>query len=392
MQLKISITLRILVIPSLIGLVVLTETKHNCSFFRLLTFGFVCLLFADLASLLRGKWRDLSVVLASLAFGVSVIEAAANIFEPKQAVASASGLSARRPIVGWGPEHAGRIHSHKTDPKTGATVYSVDYTIDSNHLRQTQSCETGPAIVFFGCSFTFGEGLNDADALPQAFADSLGRKQRVVNMGFSGYGPQHFLREVQSGLFDGVIGTRPKLFIFMTAAWHAQRTACKPYWVRYAPRFELENGQITFGGACYEGARLWLREWLDDTALYRFFIEPLSNKVSREDVELYIRIVLEAVRLAKEKYGVATLIPYLRQMPEHYLDGTGFDNDMIMQRLRDGGAVVMDISLATNEANDDALTIRGDHHPTALANRLRASMLRDYIQKRMSEVLYAGAE
>jgi hypothetical protein len=74
-------------------------------------------------------------------------------------------------------------------------------------------------------------------------------------------------------------------------------------------------------------------------------------------------------------------------MPPNYLDGTGFDNDSIMKRLRDGGAIVMDISLATNEEADDALTIHGDHHPTALANRLRASLLRDYVERHMSGVL-----
>ncbi|HUI22519.1 MAG TPA: SGNH/GDSL hydrolase family protein [Methylocella sp.] len=384
---RVSFALRFAAMPILIGLVILMEAKCFFPFFRVLTFIFVFLLLADLASLLRGKMRDVSLTLASLAFGVSLVEAAANVLEPKELVISTYGWSVRRPVLGWGPEHAGRFHSKKTDPKTGTTIYNVDYTIDSNLLRQTQSCEAGPTIVFFGCSFTFGEGLNDTDTLPQSFANSLDRKERVLNMGFSGYGPQHFLRELQFGLFDTVIGSEPKLFIFMTAAWHAERTACKPYWMRYAPRYVLEKGQTVFKGDCYEGVRLQLREWLENSASYRLFIAPLLNKVSRDDVEFYIRIVLEAVRLAKQKYGVETLIPYLRQLPPNYLDGTGFDNDSIMKRLRDGGAIVMDISLTKNEAVDDAFTIHGDHHPTALANRLRASLLRDYVERHMSGVL-----
>jgi hypothetical protein len=158
--------------------------------------------------LLRGKWRNFLLVPASLAFGICLIEGAANIWEPKEVtvVSPPYGLYTTRPIIGEGPDRAGLFHQQKTDQSTGATVYNVDYSIDSNLLRHTQSCETGPAIVFFGCSFMFGAGLNDADTLAQAFADSLDRKERVLNLGFPGYGPQQFLSEMQSGLFDPAIG------------------------------------------------------------------------------------------------------------------------------------------------------------------------------------------
>jgi hypothetical protein len=211
-------------------------------------------LFANIASLLRGKWRDFLLVVTSLAFGIFLIEAAANIWEPREpTVVGQDGLFALRPVTGWGPVHAGRYHVEKTDPKTGAAIYSADYTIDSNLVRQTLSCEKGPAVVFFGCSYTFGLGLNDGETLPQAFADSLGRKQRVLNLGYPAYGPQQFLSELQAGVFDSVIGPQPRVFVFLTSAWHAERSACKPYWMSYAARYKIEDGQLLLKGACYEG-------------------------------------------------------------------------------------------------------------------------------------------
>ncbi|MDQ6867773.1 MAG: SGNH/GDSL hydrolase family protein, partial [Pseudomonadota bacterium] len=124
---------------------------------------------------------------------------------------------------------------------------------------------------------------------------------------------------------------------------------------------------------------------------YRLFIEPYLQKATHEDVELYIRIVLAAVNLAKEKYGVATLIPYIRYIPENgYLKGTGFSDDEIVQRLRDGGAMVVDVSLAKEEAAGAKLSIEGDGHPTPLANRLRASLLEDCIETHMPGILVAG--
>ncbi len=384
---KLSRMPRLAAIPVLLALIGWMEARQPVPAFRLFTFFFVFLVFADLASLLLGKGRNGLVVLASLAFGLSIIETTATILENKVSLVATNGLFVPQPIIGWGPEHPGRFHAEKTDPKSGIPIYKANYTIDSNLLRETRSAETGPTIVFFGDSFTFGEGLNDVDTLPQAFADLLGRKQRVLNLGFSGYGPQQFLAELQTGRFDEVIGAQPRLFVFMTFAGHAERTACKPIWMRWGPRYALENGQVALKGACYEGLSLRIREWLEDMASYRLFIEPYLQKPTHEDLELYIRILLAAVNLAKEKYDVATLIPYIPDVG--YLKGTGFSDDTIVQRLRDGGAMVVDVSLVEDESTGAKLTIKGDGHPTPLANRLRASMLKDYIENHMPGILVA---
>ncbi len=323
-----------------------------------------------------------------MVFGLFVIEAAAYVMKPGQVIVSSEGATVRRPIIGWGPQRAGRFHSEKSDPKTGALIYSADYTIDSNLLRQTVSAATQPTIAFFGDSITFGVGLNDADTLPQQFAD-LDPGERVINLGFTGYGPQHFLREMETGLFDSVIGPQPRLFVFLTAPWHAERTSCKASWVIDAPRYALEDGKIAFKGACFEGLALQLRQFFWNSAAYHLVFDPDRGKASHDDIELYIRILLAAVDLARTKYGVPTLIPFMDGSDE-YLRGTGFTNDEIMQRLRDGGAEVVDASLAKEELEGAKISIVGDGHPTALANRLRAEMLRAYIVQHMAYVLLKG--
>lgn len=380
---------RYAIILILLGLIALIEARHPFPFFRLATFIFVFLVFAVLASLLRGKWRDGLIVLASLAFGLCVGEAVATILEIRGPPVPKNGLFVPQPVIGWGPQHPGRYHVEKTVPESGVLSYSADYTIDSNLVRETRSVEIGPTIVFFGDSMTFGEGVNDADTLPQVFSDLLGRKQRVLNLGFSAYGPQQFLVELQTGRFDGVIGAQPRLFIFMTAAWHAERVTCKARWMRHSPRYVLENGQVVFKGECDTGPRLPGPQWLEGMASYRLVIRHYFQKVTHETLELYIRILLAAVNLATEKYGVATLIPYITA-PPGYLMGTGFSDDEIIQRLRDGGAIVVDVSLAKEEAAGAKLHIPGDGHPTPFANRLRASLIKDYIENRIPGIPIAG--
>ena len=131
--------LRLAAIPVLAGLIAFVETSRQPGFFRLISFALLFLIIADVASLLRGATRDGLLVLASLVFGLCAIEAAAYVMKPGQVITSSDGATVRRPVIGWGPERPGRFHSEKSDPKTGALIYSADYTIDSNLLRRTVS-------------------------------------------------------------------------------------------------------------------------------------------------------------------------------------------------------------------------------------------------------------
>ncbi|WP_244532195.1 SGNH/GDSL hydrolase family protein [Methylocapsa palsarum] len=387
---QISLKLRILAIPVLIVLIALIEAyvpiRHLLSNFRLITFILVFLLICDAASLRRGASRDFLIVLASIAFGLCVVEAVAIRSEPQQSLVTTEGWSVYRPEIGWGPGHAGRFHSEKTDTSTGATIFNVDYTINANLLRDVRGAKSDSPVVFFGDSFTFGTGVNDSDTLPQQFADLLGPDQSVLNLGFNGYSPQQFLREEETGLFDQVIGAHPKLFVFMTAAWHAERTSCNASWTANAPRYDLAGSAVAYRGPCLSGARLWLREWLGNSAAYRVFASPIFSRVKHDDIELYIRVLLEAVRLANVKYGVPTLIPYL-PVSESYFAGTGFTNQALIDRFRAGGAYVLDAALTDEATRGLPLNIQGDGHPTPLANRLRAALLKSYIDENLPGVL-----
>lgn len=388
-----SFALRLTAIPLLVAIIVILETRQPFGMFRLATFGVLFLLLADIASLLRGNWRDFALVLASLAFGIFLIESAGNIWGPRDPIVlSPDGLYAPRPVIGWGPSRAGRYPNERIDPDTGAAIYRAAYTIDSNLLRQTQSCEKGPAIVFFGCSFTFGLGLNDADTLPQLFADSIDRKSRILNLAFAGYGPHQFLSELQAGIFDSVIGPQPKLFVFVTAAWHAERSSCRSRYGLNGPRYTIENGQLMLKGVCYAGLGLRVMQLLAGSAGYRWLIEPYWRRVNHDDIELYVQITLAAVKLAKTKYHVPVIILEPGDAPaelDHYLEGTGFTAAAISQRFRDEGAIVIDATLDKERAAGMILSIPGDGHPTALANRLRALILKSYLVQNMPEVVAA---
>jgi hypothetical protein len=343
----------------------------------------------------RSAARNISLVLASTLFTLCGLDIAAIVFgrepetrmhyDPNYAVESALGRS---------PSAPGAYKSSRTDTKRNVPIYDVIYTIDKNLLRQTISSDSGSAIAFFGDSFTFGEGVNDAQTLPQAFADLTDRKIRVLNLGFHGYGPEQFLHIVETGMFDHVLGNKPRLFVFQTAVWQADRTACKPIWVRTSPSYRLNGSEVTLAGRCSDTLRNIARRIAWKSAFFRQFIAPIvAGNVTGDDVALYLAVIHKAVELARERYGVPTVILHLSYTNE-YLRAAGLTDDEIKRRLRETGAHVLDVTLRAPNGDplvdysvESPFLIPGDAHPSPLAHRTRAGLLLNYLQEKLPAVL-----
>ena len=123
--------------------------------------------------------------------------------------------------------------------------------------------------------FTFGEGLQDSETLPQTFSDLENQRLRILNFGISGYGPQQFLRAMETGIFRRLRNSR--LIVLLTAPWHAERTSCLNPSMMRSPRYIMKDGQVTyFTGACaYRPLRI-LWEIVGHSAAYRALLSPTS--------------------------------------------------------------------------------------------------------------------
>ena len=93
-----------------------------------------------------------------------------------------------------------------------------------------------------------------------------------------------------------------------------------------------------------------------------------------------------AAAVLQPLYDVPTIIYYDHEL-ESDLRAVGFSDDAIMERLKDGGATVIDVSLDEEKAAGAPVSIPGDRHPTPLANRMRAAILKNYLEQNMSWVL-----
>ncbi|MGJ0508350.1 MAG: SGNH/GDSL hydrolase family protein [Methylocystis sp.] len=342
----------------------------------------VFLLLSYFVVVLRGAWRDVALVGASLAFGLVGVEIVLWRLNNSPTTFREKGMWGIKGELGLSPIRPGVIHEKKV-AANGDVIFDVAYTIEPDLSRKVVSPQTAPLIAFFGDSFTYGAGVNDSDTLPQIFADFTKGVYHIVNLGVSGYGPQQMLRALETDLYP-VLSQNPRLFVILSAPWHAFRTSCKADNAWFGPSYALENGVPVYKGSCASRQstfRQGLTTLLRWTEAYDHFIGRREKPVEPTDMDLYIAILAKSAELARQKYGVSTLVLYLPDdlsTPRYQL-GPGVTNTSMMSRLRDNGLEVMDLTIDLNAYAGKQLIIPGDGHPTGLLNRIWGERLRDFV-------------
>jgi hypothetical protein len=337
------------------------------------------------ASRCRGSARNLFVLAASVLLVPALAEGAFAVYEARTAhdVRYSKRYYTSHPILGYGPVPSQTVEARNTGA-AGEAIYDATYTIDENGIRRTLSGDRGPTFAFFFDSFAFGEGVDDGDTLPQIFADLGGRRFKVINLGFQGYGPQAFLRTLETGFRDALLAPAPVVFIIETAIWHAERAACRVDYIAQTPRYVLRNGALAYRGPCVPPAYLWLYRHLFHSYIYTRLVRPLLLDRER-DAELYIAELCGGVALARRKYDAPVVVLYLRSEPELFA-GSDYTDDEVMDRLGRCGATVIDgtpeISpgvplLDWSGRTTTDLQQHGDGHPSPKGQRLIATRLYD---------------
>jgi hypothetical protein len=361
-----------------IAAVAISEATPHHRFVAAQFFTIIVLWAGVVASQLRGGWRDAMATVAALSVGLSIAELALTLAAPigNPPAKYSAHFEAEHLVLGYAPLPSKTIKSVKHDA-AGRTIFDVTYTIDDHGLRRTVSNPDAPTVAFFFDSGMFGEGLDDSATLPQQFADLMSGKYHVVNLGSIGYGPQTMLRTLETGFRNDLLVPAPAFFVVQTGLWHAEQVACRTGFSRQTPHYTLIEGKAVYRGFCAHAWEHWAVRWLEQSHLYGRLVRPwLIDR--RDDIELYLSVIDGAVAIARQRYGVPTIILYL-PTGDSAAARIGFSDDQVINRLRGGGAIVVDVSAL--EQGETDMNIIGDGHPTAKANRLRAALLRETIAK-----------
>jgi hypothetical protein len=135
--------------------------------------------------------------------------------------------------LGFRPFPNVTIHERVT--RGDRCVYDANYTID-DHSRRVTPCDSPETrdhvAAFFGCSFTFGNGLRDNETFPARLAAHCPR-YLPVNFAYSAYGPQQMWLQIEKleVLKELPAKTGAAIYVFMEN--HFDRLVGAPSILRY---------------------------------------------------------------------------------------------------------------------------------------------------------------
>ncbi len=258
----------------------------------------------------------------------------------------------------------------------GKLIYSVTYSTDEFARRITPMNKTPVSdrfLIFFGCSFTFGEGLQDNQTLPY-HVGHLAPCYATYNYGYSGYGPQQMLLRLQDPNFAKQIKQHRGIMIYGPA--HVARAIGTYYastnWAKDFPFYYLDKEQnLARDGNFQTGRplRSAIYSAISHVRLLDIFFRRygLPRKFSEKDIELTARIIEESFKLFNIKFPDSRA--YFMLLP-----GVDDTDQAVAALLRKAGISILDFS-SRQEFQGEGFVITNDGHPTELWNQRLASLI-----------------
>ena len=252
-------------------------------------------------------------------------------------------------------------------------LYDVIYTIDPHGLRvssyEDNSNPDTKAVFFFGCSFTFGVGLNDDETVPYLVADKSNGKYVTYNFAFGGYGPHHMLAAFENRLENKVATRKPEYIIYQALLDHVKRSAGKVPYFYSSPRYVLNQyGDVVFTGRFGDGI---IRKALWSLKKSHILEHTLFNSsITTDDIDLFVAIIDNAKHIVESRYPGSEFHVLYWDRP---LDSKNID---VLRKLHDK---TINVHLISRILKDEMCkyTIPRDGHPNAYANKLIA----EYVTK-----------
>jgi hypothetical protein len=280
-----------------------------------------------------------------------------------------------------GPKHSMMFDEHlgyKPKPDTihtgiktvnGKIIYSIKFNTDANSLRITPIDSTKPRTQyaqFYGCSMTFGEGVQSNETLPYFFG-KFDSTYRPYNFAYSGYGPHQMLARLETGSPKSIVKESTGIAFYIYINDHVNRAIGTMtnygYNGGFAPYFHEDGNELKHDGLFRNTRRIrsWFYEVMLKSNILKLFKIGYPFNISEADYELTAEIMAQASRDYKKQFGNDNF--YVIIYP------TTIDNSLIISLLKQKGVKVLDYSKLFNPT-DKKYAIPYDEHPTALANEI----------------------
>jgi hypothetical protein len=272
-------------------------------------------------------------------------------------------------LLGYKPRPGTTVTSLK---KAGdETIYDVTYSIDPFSRRVTPAAHPAKRSRFallFGCSFVFGEGVEDEETLAAYLAEAA-PGYRTYNYGFCGYGPQQMLAQLESGKLKSEIPEASGICLYFFIDNHIERAvgsmAVYNLWGRDMPYYTLDGrGDIVRKGTFASGRPLKsaFYSWLGRSEAAAFFDLNLPARLG----ERHFEFTAELIAAARDAFRSCCRSDEFFVV---FYPGHGTHAKEMIPLLDRLGVRFLDYGDRFRLDPDQGFAIPGDAHPTGKAHR-----------------------
>lgn len=334
----------------------------------------------NLAALVFGVFLALLLLLgAEFCAWIYLKTQSSKIIGPWEHYYLSDQLSMADPALGFKarPNAAVSVQRRRGD----SIAYSVTWHTD-DHGRRITPTEGADlreqAALFFGCSFTFGEGVEDAQTLPALFG-AAASQYLPYNYGYMGYGPQGmFLQLDQDTLFDDI--AKPVgLIVYTYIPDHVNRLIGRmrlvTKWAGVLPCLEETNEGIQCLGS-FESSGLWRQHFYNIAAmssLLKAFRIDFPVNITSKHYSFFADVLNASAAKAKHRFPQARHIVLMYPRETSGLEAGRVFTESGLEVLQLEGQVPDDFALGPKYNLPD-------RHPTAASYKFVVEALVKYLR------------
>ncbi|MCP1384784.1 hypothetical protein [Runella salmonicolor] len=244
-------------------------------------------------------------------------------------------------------------------------IFNVRFATDKYSRRITPDSPKGASkyALFFGCSFTFGDGLNDNQTLPYFF-QSLNQQYKSYNYAFNSYTTTHMLAHLNRTSFSQEIQEKEGVAFYIFYTGHLERNIPSLSWGRSWDGNYLvyDKNSLEKTGIIKqkEPIKYWLFNKANNLAFLKLFQINYPLRITKENLAKTADIIEDAYRVYTEKFANKNFIVLVypgSQLPT-----------LVKQRLHNLQIRILNYEdLFTLKQSE--FWIKGDGHPNEKANR-----------------------
>ncbi len=270
----------------------------------------------------------------------------------------------------------------------GDTSIHVNYSI-RNGKRVVGNLETDTSripIYFLGCSFTFGECLNDEETLPYLFHQKNKINYNTFNYGLHGYGPHQSLATIQSEIIKKHPIHKKGVAFYSFIPDHFKRAAGYAPWDEHGPFYEIQGDSLIYKGSFSSNLKFQKRNPLlkklniiwKNSNIYKSKIEPLQLNLKPHDIERVFLIIKKMHNGLKTKNidFIIFIDPFYSTEDSNYSDLISYLSENKIPFIEGKNSMKI-----TNE-NHAEYYIKGDVHPTKKYNQEVAELFSTYLGRK----------